>query len=161
MPSGLRASKHTSRSRSHSRLADRGFGATLCLDVPFALLQFPLYEYLKGRLAQWRASDAGGGGAASATSVAATDGALAGALAGATAALLTTPLDVTRTRHVLWEGERTTLMTTVGRIYALDGWRGFMRGAMPRTVYMALGGTLYLGTYSYVSAVLVRVLHRD
>ena len=26
----------------------RGLGATLCLDPPFALLQFPLYEYLKG-----------------------------------------------------------------------------------------------------------------
>ena len=32
----------------------RGLGVTLCLDVPFALLQFPLYEQLKGLLSQQR-----------------------------------------------------------------------------------------------------------
>ena len=34
----------------------RGFGATLCLDLPFALLQFPLYEQIKLMLSQRRAA---------------------------------------------------------------------------------------------------------
>ena len=62
-----------------------------------------------------------------------------------------------RTRHVLWEGEQQALSHTVRRIYAHDGLRGFWRGVFPRTVYMALGGTLYLGTYSYCSTVMMRV----
>ena len=63
-----------------------------------------------------------------------------------------------RTRHVLWEGgARQALSATVAHIYAREGAVGFWRGVLPRTVYMAMGGTLYLGTYSYCSAVLMRV----
>ena len=124
----------------------RGLGATLCLDLPFALLQFPLFEELKSRLTQWR-----GGRPAS------VDGALAGSLAGAVAAFCTTPLDVVRTRHVLWDGERGPLTRTVARIFAQDGLAGFWRGVAPRTAYMAMGGALYLGTYSYCTDVLSRI----
>ena len=129
----------------------RGFGATICLDLPFALLQFPLYEHIKSRIALQRYADGDGGSDSS--SVAAADGALAGALAGATAAFFTTPLDVMRTRHVLWQGKRTALSQTVARIYRLEGVRGFWRGVLPRTVYMAMGGALYLGTYSFCCGV--------
>jgi hypothetical protein len=40
----------------------------------------------------------------------------------------------------------------------VEGFAGFWRGVLPRTVYMALGGTVYLGTYSYTTELLVRVL---
>ena len=133
----------------------RGFGATICLDLPFALLQFPLYEHIKSRIALQRRADGEGGSDSS--SVAAADGALAGALAGATAAFFTTPLDVMRTRHVLWQGKRMALSETVARVYRLEGVRGFWRGVLPRTVYMAMGGALYLGTYSFCCGVFARV----
>ena len=78
-------------------------------------------------------------------------------MAGAAAAFCTTPLDVLRTRHVLWAGERVPLTRTVARIYAHDGFTGFWRGVAPRTMYMAMGGALYLGTYSYCTDVLLRI----
>ena len=140
----------------------RGLGATLCLDLPFALLQFPLYEYLKGLR---RRNTLLPGGAtigesedesAANTSRDGTDGAIAGAIAGATAAFCTTPLDVIRTRHVLWEGERQSLSATVASIATQDGLKGFSRGILPRTMQMGLGGALYLGTYSYATSVLQR-----
>ena len=121
------------------------------------MLQFPLFEHLKTELSTLRRTSPYTD-ESDRSAVAAADGAIAGALAGATAAFLTTPLDVMRTRHVLWEGERAGLHQTVMRIYHLEGARGFWRGVLPRTVYMAMGGTLYLGTYSYCSAVLMRVL---
>ena len=133
----------------------RGFGATLCLDLPFALLQFPLYEDLKARLANRRLAMGDDSTAPAA------NGAVAGALAGATAAFFTTPLDVMRTRHVLYEGERQSLLSTVMRIHKMDGLRGFWRGVLPRTIYMAMGGTLYSGTYSYCTAVLTKILSRE
>ena len=50
------------------------------------------------------------------------------------------------------------LIATAARIYRLDGLKGFWRGVAPRTIYMALGGTLYLGTYSASAEILLKVL---
>ena len=142
----------------------RGLGATLCLDLPFALLQFPLFEYLKGGFARRKLLPGGAGVSddsleATTSSRAGIEGAIAGAIAGASAAFLTTPLDVIRTRHVLREGARQPMWETV-RAIALerDGLHGFWRGAAPRTMQMGLGGALYLGTYSYATGVLQRIL---
>jgi solute carrier family 25 S-adenosylmethionine transporter 26 len=146
----------------------RGLAATLCLDLPFALLQFPLYEHLRHKFARLRLGHVG-------APPEATDGAAAGAVAGAVAAFFTTPLDVIRTRHVLWpekpaaakagEGvamastsaNQRHLWTTVTTLHRSEGLAGFWRGVAPRTVYMGLGGLVYLGTYSYCSEVLMRV----
>ena len=141
----------------------RGLGATLCLDVPFALLQFPLYEALRHHISRLRTGSGAHGARADGVEASprALDGALAGACAGALAAFLTTPLDVIRTRHVLWmvkPGERRSLPKTVLALARVEGFAGFWRGVLPRTVYMALGGTVYLGTYSYTTELLVRVL---
>lgn len=128
----------------------RGLSATLCLDLPFALLQFPLFEELRTGLTRWRGGDP-----------APSDGAVAGSVAGALAAFCTTPLDVIRTRHVLWDGKRVPLAVTVGRVYKYEGFMGFWRGVVPRTMYMAMGGALYLGTYSYCTALLSRMLKQS
>ena len=138
----------------------RGLGATLCLDVPFALLQFPLYEALRHHISRLR-TGSGARAAGVEVSPRALDGAIAGACAGALAAFLTTPLDVIRTRHVLWTvkpGERRSLPKTVLALARAEGFAGFWRGVLPRTVYMALGGMVYLGTYSYTTELLVRIL---
>lgn len=68
----------------------RGFTSTLVREIPFALVQFPLYEQFKLQLARtlerkpqpW-------------------ESALAGSAAGAIAAAVTTPLDVAKTRIML------------------------------------------------------------
>ena len=58
--------------------------------IPFALIQLPLYEYLKRAVQQEEASP-----------VAAWQLALCGSVAGSVAAALTTPLDVAKTRIML------------------------------------------------------------
>ncbi|XP_067359774.1 mitochondrial S-adenosylmethionine carrier protein isoform X2 [Channa argus] len=68
----------------------RGFGSTVLREIPFSLVQFPLWEYLKilwsrrqgHTLYSWQA-------------------AVCGAFAGAVAAFVTTPLDVAKTRIML------------------------------------------------------------
>uniref|UniRef100_A0AAQ4RQ49 Mitochondrial S-adenosylmethionine carrier protein n=1 Tax=Gasterosteus aculeatus aculeatus TaxID=481459 RepID=A0AAQ4RQ49_GASAC len=68
----------------------RGYGSTVLREIPFSLVQFPLWEYLKTlwsrrqghTLYSWQA-------------------AVCGAFAGAVAAVVTTPLDVAKTRIML------------------------------------------------------------
>ncbi|XP_048878989.1 S-adenosylmethionine mitochondrial carrier protein isoform X3 [Brienomyrus brachyistius] len=68
----------------------RGYGSTVLREIPFSLVQFPLWEYLKSlwsrrqghTLYSWQA-------------------AVCGAFAGGVAAFVTTPLDVAKTRIML------------------------------------------------------------
>jgi solute carrier family 25 S-adenosylmethionine transporter 26 len=100
------------------------------------------------------------------------DDALAGAAAGGIAAALTTPLDVIRTRHVLRAAipvhtrpvhtpPDVSFIGTARLIFHKEGARGFVRGLLPRTIYMGLGGILYLGTYSLASRRLSAAADRD
>lgn len=123
----------------------RGLPATILLDVPFTMLQFPMYEAARSALASYRVQRESRGEKPLASEGA--EGALAGALAGAFAGLLTTPLDVVRTRHVL-ETASASFLETAEAISANEGIAGFFRGAVPRTLYTTLGGAVYLGTYS-------------
>jgi len=71
---------------------------------------------------------------------------------------LTTPLDVLRTRHVLRSaggGGDPSFLATARHVLRAEGMCGLLRGVVPRTVYMSLGGVLYpyLGTYSTVCRV--------
>jgi solute carrier family 25 S-adenosylmethionine transporter 26 len=68
----------------------KGFGTTLLREIPFAFIQFPIYEELKCSL-----------GLAAGREVRAYEAALCGSLAGAVAAAATTPLDVLKTRLML------------------------------------------------------------
>jgi len=137
----------------------RGLGATVLLDVPFALLQYPIYEASKRFFHERRLVAASCDKSLSSTLERATpsmpvafDGVLPGAIAGAVAGFATTPLDVVRTRHVLSPLCRESLgrsfLDTAEAILNAGGARGLFRGCLPRTVYTSIGGAVYLGTYS-------------
>jgi len=133
----------------------KGLGATLLLDLPFAVVQFPLFEALKTEIRGWRRSH---GDADPSTS--ASDGAFAGGVAGGIAALITTPMDVIRTRHVLRQQPAGTVsfVDTAALIYQSGGLAQFWVGVVPRVGYMFLGGVVYLGTYNYCCITLTRLL---
>ncbi|KAL3906953.1 MAG: hypothetical protein SGPRY_010354, partial [Prymnesium sp.] len=70
----------------------KGLAPTLLLDLPFAMIQLPLFEALKRLIPRRHPSQ---------YEVSPLEGAMAGGLAGGIAAFVTTPMDVVRTRHVL------------------------------------------------------------
>jgi len=69
----------------------RGYGITLFREVPFSLLQFPMYEKMKSILRN-RRSDG---------DVPALQAAACGSFSGAVSAAATTPMDVIKTRVML------------------------------------------------------------
>lgn len=75
----------------------RGFGSTIMREIPFSLIQFPLWEYFK---LQWTPVT---GYESTPLTVA-----LCGAVAGGISAGLTTPLDVVKTRIMLAERDSLT-----------------------------------------------------
>lgn len=96
----------------------RGFTSTLLREIPFSLIQFPIWEYLK---ANWTPT----------TGTELTPAAVAacGAIAGGIAAAITTPLDVAKTRIMLaekYEGRRHTVSRVLRGIYAEKGIRGYV-----------------------------------
>lgn len=68
----------------------RGGLATLAREVPFSLIQFPLWELFKAEVVKHEGR-----------STTPTESALCGALGGIVAAAMTTPLDVVKTRMML------------------------------------------------------------
>ena len=93
------------------------------------------------------------------TSVGAVNAAAAAA-SGATAALITTPLDVVKTRIMLASGsapeggavpraqaQNLTGLVVARTVYREAGIRGLFRGAALRIIWTALGSGIYLGSY--------------
>lgn len=157
----------------------RGFGSTVGREIPFTCIQFPLYERLKLELARSRASSQST--TSSSPDVddrprAASDqdlvrslptwqAGLAGSIAGAIAAGLTTPLDVVKTRIMLYtkrsesastaaaaaealpRGVNTSIIPTLLHIGRTEGVKTLFSGFLPRTMWIGLGGAVFLGTF--------------
>ena len=88
----------------------RGGLTTLAREVPFSLIQFPLWELLKAKLEEHR-------GRPSTPIESAACGALGGVVAGA----LTTPLDVVKTRMMLNTGRRERASSLLLRLVRRPG----------------------------------------
>jgi len=111
-----------------------GYCTTLCREIPFALIQFPLYELLKTR---WERSLG---------EPSPWQGACCGSVAGSVAAAITTPLDVARTRLMLQQGQG-GIASTLAAIYAEGGVRAMCAGSALRMSSMGLGGFVFFGIY--------------
>lgn len=118
----------------------RGWGTTIMREIPFTVIQFPLYEYLKHTWSESQGSK-----------VAPIQGALCGSVAGGIAAFLTTPLDVLKTRIML--SEVTISTASLARIILQEeGFKAFFSGVGPRTMWISAGGAIFLGMYETVRA---------
>ncbi|KAI0404570.1 mitochondrial carrier domain-containing protein [Xylaria palmicola] len=148
-----------------------GYTALVARNLPFTAIQFPIFESVRERV--WgRRRPAGADrsehqpGASeealpprSLLETGVVTGTSAG-LAGSFAALITTPMDVVKTRMMLAPGRRTGNqpsgahsvgggggLAVAREVVAERGVAGLFRGGMLRSVWTALGSGLYLGMY--------------
>lgn len=117
----------------------RGWTATIMREVPFTVIQFPLWEALKK-------STLGG----EKVQNTATESALFGCASGAIAAAATTPLDVIKTRMMLAQ-EKQGIVSLARSIYQKSGSRAFFAGIGPRICWISAGGAIFLGSYQWAS----------
>ncbi|XP_054722288.1 S-adenosylmethionine mitochondrial carrier protein-like isoform X3 [Uloborus diversus] len=129
----------------------RGYFCTLFREIPFSLIQFPIWEYLKNvwsshqgfRVRPWQSS-------------------LCGAVAGSIAASITTPLDVAKTRIMLAnkgalaaEGD---IFPVIKEIYREEGFKSLFSGMLPRVLWISIGGAIFFGAYEKSKVTLVTYL---
>ncbi|XP_033938241.1 mitochondrial S-adenosylmethionine carrier protein [Pseudochaenichthys georgianus] len=126
----------------------RGYSSTVLREIPFSLVQFPLWEYLKTlwsrrqghTLYSWQS-------------------AVCGAFAGAVAAFVTTPLDVAKTRIMLAKAGSSEAGGNIPRVLC-NVWRsrglpGLFAGCIPRMTFISVGGFIFLGAYEKVRCTLL------
>ncbi|UNI16163.1 S-adenosylmethionine transporter [Purpureocillium takamizusanense] len=123
----------------------RGWGITVFREVPFTVIQFPLWEAMKDWRWRQRRRQGGGHGGADVSGV---ESALFGSVAGAVAAAMTTPLDVLKTR-VMLSKERVSVADVFRRMVREEGVRPFFAGVVPRVTWISIGGAIFLGSYQW------------
>lgn len=116
----------------------RGWTITILREVPFTMIQFPLWEALK----TWRRTQKGS------KSSTAGESAIAGCISGAIAAAATTPLDVLKTRMMLATSKQ-PLDKTARQIFTRSGPSAFFAGIGPRVAWISIGGAIFLGGYQW------------
>jgi solute carrier family 25 S-adenosylmethionine transporter 26 len=145
-PSSLAALTHILNQRHTRGLAHvwkelyRGWSITIIREVPFTIIQFPLWEAMK----RYRCSQTGR------QEVTGLEGGMLGSVAGAVAAGLTTPLDVLKTRMMLAK-EKQPMFTMLSTILKDSGPRAFFAGIGPRIGWISVGGAIFLGSYQWAS----------
>ena len=157
--SSLRAFRQLAGDGAARRLFT-GYTALVARNLPFTALQFPAFEFVRGRLsASSRAAD---GNPSSLLQVWMNSG-ISASSAGAFAAVATTPSDVVKTRMMLTAGsenadkkERRGAWAVTQEVWRERGLKGFFRGGLFRAAWTALASGLYLGTYDVAKVWLER-----
>ncbi|XP_023569111.1 S-adenosylmethionine mitochondrial carrier protein isoform X3 [Octodon degus] len=89
--------------------------------------------------------------------------AVCGAFAGGFAAVITTPLDVAKTRIMLAKAGSSTaggkVLSALQGVWRSQGPTGLFAGVLPRAASISLGGFIFLGAYEQAHSMLSRV-HR-
>eukprot|EP00924_Labyrinthula_sp_SR-Ha-C_P013027 maker-scaffold_12-snap-gene-7.51-mRNA-1 protein AED:0.01 eAED:0.01 QI:29/1/1/1/1/1/2/1238/269 len=118
-----------------------GYFITVFREIPFSMIQFPIWEGLKSFIRR-RNSDG---------SISSFESAACGSFSGAFASALTTPLDVIKTRLMLGKDRHGKLYTgvldTAKRIAAEEGYLAFLSGISARVMWIGIGGFVYFGAY--------------
>ncbi|XP_023366464.1 S-adenosylmethionine mitochondrial carrier protein isoform X2 [Otolemur garnettii] len=126
------------------------FSNILYEEIPFSLVQFPLWESLK---ALWSGRQD--------HVVDSWQSAVCGAFAGGFAAAVTTPLDVAKTRIMLAKAGSSTargnVLSALYGVWQSQGLTGLFAGVFPRMAAISLGGFIFLGAYDQTHSFLLEV----
>lgn len=129
----------------------RGYWSTVFRDMPFSLIQFPLWEYFKDIWHLYVERD-----------IYPIESAVCGSLSGAIAATFTTPLDVAKTRIMLasktTQSSQLKLAMMLRGIYADRGINGLFAGVGYRVMWITLGGFIFFGAYEEVKLLTSNIL---
>lgn len=126
----------------------RGFQATLQREIPFACIQFPLYEIFKSHVRRIKANG---------LDLKPWEAATCGSVAGGVTAALTTPFDVAKTRIILSSKTERTQRSTWGaiaRLYKEEGLIRLFSGMGPRVLWISFGGFIFFGAYEKAKHIL-------
>lgn len=125
----------------------RGYWNTLIREIPFALIQYPLWELFKSvwsweqgfQVWPWQSS-------------------ICGAVSGGVAAAVTNPLDVAKTRVMLAPKDSLYTQASVIRVLLIiksqEGFSGLFSGVTMRTAWITIGGAVFFGFYEKAKYVL-------
>ena len=116
----------------------RGWSITIMREVPFTVVQFPIWEALK----EYRRRSTGS------PNIDAVESGLFGSIAGAIGAGITTPLDVLKTRMMLAK-EKKGAWAMARTILRESGPAAFVAGMGPRVLWISVGGAVFLGSYQW------------
>mmetsp|Transcript_1006 Transcript_1006/g.1492 ORF Transcript_1006/g.1492 Transcript_1006/m.1492 type:complete len:267 (+) Transcript_1006:323-1123(+) len=118
-----------------------GYWTTVLREIPFSMIQFPLWEAIKVEIGRRRGDG----------TVHSWESAAAGSMSGAFAAALTTPLDVVKTRLMLGHDPKGVpydgAVSTLQRIVRDEGAGKLMSGVGPRVFWIGIGGFVYFFAY--------------
>ena len=85
-----------------------------------------------------------------------------GMVAGATAAFVTCPLDVLKTRIMLSadlpKSQRFSILQTLRKIIREEGYCTLFKGVVPRVIQISMGGALWFGAFEEYKRQLSRFL---
>lgn len=130
----------------------RGYIITLFREIPFAAIQFPLYEKLKR---SWADS-------LDVLQVNPVQAAACGSSSGAFAAAVTTPLDVLKTRLMLGADKHGVRYKNVGDVFrrtlSEEGYVALFSGVQPRVLWISIGGFVFFGAYEGFKTVVSPIL---
>jgi solute carrier family 25 S-adenosylmethionine transporter 26 len=139
----------------------RGWGITMMREIPFTVIQFPLWEAMKS----WRGRQKG-------RKPNPVESAVFGSISGAIAAGLTTPLDVLKTRLILakqvsglcaltreiapmmFGHQKQSAISTFKNIIAEEGTAALFKGITPRVIWISIGGAIFLGAWDFAKGTL-------
>ena len=138
----------------------RGYASTIMREIPFSMIQFSLWEHTKQAWANWQQTSTT---TTTTTAVEPYQAMICGSFSGAIAAFLTTPLDVAKTQIMLQDfgGSSRSIdnnnksvpiryFYTIRSIFKHKGLQGLWAGALPRVVWISIGGAIFLGGYEWV-----------
>ena len=121
---------------SNKKICWSSYAITIARDIPFSVIQYPLFECLKH--AQWL------------TPLGSLQAAFGGGIAGGIAAVATAPLDFLRTRFLNQnDSMQKSSFDRIQQILDKEGFRLLFSGVLYRIGWISNGGFIFLGSYDY------------